>query len=343
MRIYPITNNSFNKQYINKNKTDYPARNTVTAQKFSPVYAIKFTSLKETAGDENLFLDTAFYRDMPTLIGFSKLMKEKFPDGADIMDFACSNGEETISLYTLLNNNYSKYNIHAYDTSDKALMLANKNLYRIHFAAYDNFLIKDNISDPIYLNLKKRFHNVMEEVPDSIIDERISPKILQDKYFRIKDEYKDDFKFQKGDIRDILNIQPQKQVGAIFFRNALYHLTNNHPYSRILDTPTLNKIWNTNKEEVIEDIVGKVYEKLLPGGFFVIGTDEKEHIYQADKFTPRNEIYHDEYNNEYIRLKSPLTQALQKDNRFKPVLSARCSSSGMGDFTIYTVWQKVEE
>lgn len=87
----------------------------------------------------------------------------------------------------------------------------------------------------------------------------------------------------------------------------------------------------------------KVYEKLLPGGFLVLGNDEKEHIYQADKYTPKEEIFFDERSMEYLRIKSPLLKALKKDGKFVPVCSTKCETSSMGDLTVYTVWQKVEK
>ena len=351
MKIYPVNYNNSHNLQVRKNNSSVTRKNSLPLQ-YPPVTdsvnsRVNFTSLKATTGDENLFLDTAFYRDFPTLINVSRLMKETFPNGTDIMDFACSNGEEAISLYTLLNDN--KYKIYCYDTSDKALKLAKNNIYMIHDALYDRFLIDNKNTDPMYDFIKKRFYQIMEEVPtpklsllSKTFDSNINTLTVfnDEKYFRVKDEYRQNFKFQKGDIRNIMNIQPDKQVGAVFFRNALYHLTNNHPFGRIYDEETLNKIWNTNKEEVLEDIVDKVYNKLLPGGFFVLGTDEKEHVYQADKFTPKDEIFFDEMNNEYLRIKSPLLKALHKDDRFTPVISAKCYTRGMGDFTVYTVWQK---
>lgn len=357
MKIYPVTfNNNFRTRQVRKNNNSGTPANLLNSDysyQTSPANSrINFKSLKATDGDENLFLDTAFYRDFSTLIGVARLIQETFPNGADIMDFACSNGEEAISLHSLINDNKNddnKYKIYCYDTSDKALKLAKNNIYMVHNALYDSFLIDDKTLDPMYDFIKNRFYQIMEEVPApklSLLGETFDSNLNSlhvfndEKYFRVKDKYRNNFKFQKGDIRNIANIQPDKQVGAVFFRNALYHLTNNHPFGRIYDEETLNKIWNTNKEEVLEDIVDKVYDKLLPGGFFVLGTDEKEHVYQADKFTPKDEIFFDEMNNEYLRIKSPLLKALHKDDRFTPVISAKCYTRGMGDFTVYTVWQK---
>lgn len=355
MKIYPVSYNNISRNPVTKNNqtsgAESPVLSNFQPEKNRTGFSINFTSLKATAEDENKFLDTLFYRDLSSLVSFSRMMKETFPNGADIMDFACSDGEEAISIYTLLNDkNSAKYKIHCYDTSDKALQLARKNIYMVRYTSSDSFLANDRITDPLYREIKKKFNTVMEEIPVPEFSQTDSEfasvakslNIFYEKYFKIKDEYKKEFKFQKGDIRDILNIMPEKQVGAVFFKNAFYHLTNNHPYGKIYDEETLDKIWNTDKAAIIEDVVDKVYEKLLRGGFFVIGTHEKEHIYQADKFTPKKDIFYDELHNEYLNLKSPLEKALRKDGRFEPVVSAKCQSSGMGYFTVYTVWKKVK-
>lgn len=353
MKISHISCNNYNFNIFNKNSRPYTAR-----EKNSCPYArsnvnndcfVSFTSLKQTADNENLFIDTAFYRDFPTLTGFAGLLRDEFPDGTDIMDFACSNGEEAISLYSLINDkNDVKYKIYCYDTSDKALDFAKNNIYSVNSESLDYFLINNCKNNKTAEDLKKRFYVMMQEIEppefrlhdEAFLEYSKSFNVFNEKYFKVKDEYKHNFKFKKGDIRDILNIQPDKQVGAIFFRNALYHLTNNHPFGNIYDRETLDKIWFTNKEEVLQNFADNVYEKLLPGGFLVLGNDIKEHLYQADKFTPKDEIYFDASTKEYIRLKSPLVKALKKDGKFKPVLSSKCYSSEAGDFTVYTIWQK---
>lgn len=315
-------------------------------------YMISFKSLKATSEREYMHLGTSFYRDFDTLAKASLYLKEKFPEGTDIMEFAASNGEEAISLHSLINDrNNVKYKIHCYDVSDKAIKLANLNIHSIFKNTSDEFLIsKENRSLPLN-EMARTFHELMEEIPES--DVEINDKDYMDflrsrdkdfyvKYYKVRDEYKDNFKFEKGDIRNILEIMPEKKVGAVFFRNAFYHLTNNHIFEPIYDKPTLDKIWFTNKEAVIEDVVSKVYEKLLPGGIFVIGNDEKEHIYQADKYTPREDYYFDDSTDEYIRISSPLEKALRKGGRFRPVAASRCYSSHMGDFEVHTVWQKVD-
>lgn len=345
MKIYPVQSNRITYSKFPSKKNNLYGSNSVCANNIS------FTSLKQTTGNENLFIDTAFYRDLPTLLGFTKLMQEQFPDGGDIMDFACSNGEEAISLYSLINDKDNpKYKIHCYDTSDKAINLAKNNIYSVDSENYDYFLLaRDN--NKLKSDIRSNFNELMEEITppniklsdESYVDYINTLKIFNEKYFKLKDKYRHNFKFEKGDIRNISNIQPDKQVGAVFFRNALYHITSNHVFEKINDKETLDKIWNTNKEEVLQDVVDKVYEKLLPGGFLVLGNDEKEHVYLPDKYTPRDEIYFDEMNHRLLRMKSPLLKALKKDGKFKPVLTSNCYTSDMGMFTVYTVWQKVEK
>lgn len=355
MKIIPIKFHSYSshENKSQKRNANFNDKNSF-CNKFtlSNFQAPNFTSLKTTSENEHKYLGTAFYRDLNTLINVSDLIRQEFPNGTDIMDFACSNGEEAISLYSLINDkNNCKYKIHCYDTSDKAIKLAKLNVHSIFNGTPDEFLIDKKPLNEIYKNIARCFNELMEEVTPpnfeindkDFIDLRRKEDDFIEKYFKVKDEYFSNFEFKKGDIRDILNIQPEKKVGAVFFRNAFYHITNNHTFERVYDKKTLDKILETNKEEVIQDVVDKVYEKLLPGGFFVLGDDEKEHIYQADKYTPNDEIYFDDITDEYLRIKSPLLKALKKDGKFKPVLSSKCKTMAMGDFTVYTVWQKVEK
>ena len=60
-----------------------------------------FSSLK-LKNDENNYSDTCFYRDADTLDCAATLLEKTFPKGTDILDFASSNGEEAISLYSLI-------------------------------------------------------------------------------------------------------------------------------------------------------------------------------------------------------------------------------------------------
>lgn len=348
------------KKAVSEKKTPVPSRSEISCCEKSLFnvcnlqanYMLNFTSLKSTSEQKHMYLGTAFYRDLYTLLNASKLLKENFPKGTDIMEFAASNGEEAISIHSLVNDrNKVKYKIHCYDVSDKAIKLAKSNIHSIFTDTPDEFLINSKFKNPLYEEVSKCFNELMEEIPEPEIEindkrfmrYRLKEKDFNVRYFKVQDKYVDNFKFEKGDIRDILEIMPEKKVGAVFFRNAFYHLTNNHIFESIYDKPTLDKIWHTNKEAVIEDVVSKVYEKLLPGGIFVIGNDEKEHIYQADKYTSHEDFYFDDVTDEYIRLSSPLEKALRKDGRFRPVVTSRCYSSGMGDFKVHTVWQKVEK
>ena len=108
MKIYPVSYNNISRNPVTKNNqtsgAESPVLSNFQPEKNRTGFSINFTSLKATAEDENKFLDTLFYRDLSSLVSFSRMMKETFPNGADIMDFACSDGEEAISIYTLLND-----------------------------------------------------------------------------------------------------------------------------------------------------------------------------------------------------------------------------------------------
>ena len=100
-----------------------------------------FKSLK-LQNSLNNYSDTSFYRDPKTLFEATKILLEHFPGGCDILDFAGSNGEEAISLYSFLNDKEEcKYKIYSYDTSEKAIALAKKGVYTVYRPwSFDFFL-----------------------------------------------------------------------------------------------------------------------------------------------------------------------------------------------------------
>ena len=352
MRISSINYNHILK-YQNTPKNVYNRKNqnslsnTPIEYKYNGFPNITFTSLMLESEYNNLYLDTAFYRDMPTLLSFAEQMKANFPNGADIMDFACSNGEEAVSIYSLLGDN--KYKIYCYDISDKALDLAKNNVYFVNSKNLDSFLIVDDENNASTNSVKKLFYEIMEEIPQG---KNSLPKRFLDflgngkkdsfeKYFKIKDEYLENFKFEKADIQNIQNIMPEKQVGAIFFRNAIYNLTNNHPFDAIYDLEVLQKMWDTDKVKVLDDFSSKIWKKLLPGGFLVLGTSAKEHIYQADKYTPEEDIFQDYLSRDLFRSTPLLEEALKKDGKFAPVFKSVCKSIFSDQMPVFNIWQKV--
>ena len=145
-------------------------------------------------------------------------------------------------------------------------------------------------------------------------------------------------KIQEGDIHNIKNLLPDKKAGAILFRNAFYIETGNYGINEF----SLLEDLSVNKKKIIENIVDKVYDKLLPGGLFILGDIEKDHIYIADNSVKDKDKY-------FIRnfgvaiCKEPLLwSALEKDGRFEPVFYKKVASpcALREDMKVPTIWRK---
>ena len=228
---------------------------------------VTFTSLKLKNG-ENDYSDTCFYRDLKTLSSAAIILRETFPQGTEIMDFACSNGEEAISLYSFLNDQtHNNYKIHCYDKSERAIELGRKGVYTIFKPkSFDHFLLPDykEKNTPgevkkLLKNIKYHFYKIMKITPepDYEINDPEFTEFLKEspdfkiKYYELRKQFKDKFKFNVGDIKDIDKIEPEKQVGAILFRNAMYIETGNLAVNQF----SLNEDLNINKKEIIWKIL----------------------------------------------------------------------------------------
>lgn len=314
-----------------------------------------FKSLK-LKNSSNNYSDTSFYRDPTTLCGATKILFKQFPEGCDILDFAGSNGEEAISLYSFLNDkNDNKYKIYAYDTSEKALDLARKGVYTVYRPwSFDSFLLEECDENDFYKypanfylpKVKRCFSEVMEktskpnfEINDTEFIEHL--KIFDNfkiEYFKLKENLKSKFSFNFGNINDIKDLAKDKKVGAVLFRNAMYIETQNWS---LKDYDRAEEL-DINKSKIIENIVSKVYDVLEPGGLFILGDIEKDFVYLADKFVDENNRkFLPEFFVEIYK-KSPLIKALQKNNRFhlkkqsnvsQPILMEKCAK-------VPTIWQK---
>ena len=99
------------KKAVSEKKTPVPCsseipyckKSLLTQNNLRANYMISFKSLKATSEREYMHLGTSFYRDFDTLAKASLYLKETFPEGTDIMEFAASNGEEAITLHSILN------------------------------------------------------------------------------------------------------------------------------------------------------------------------------------------------------------------------------------------------
>ncbi|HNW26132.1 MAG TPA: CheR family methyltransferase [Candidatus Gastranaerophilaceae bacterium] len=79
--------------------------------------------------------DSSFMRNLDSLGFVCDYLKKEFPKGANIADFACSNGDETYSLGILLHdcNKDKKYKITGYDISTKAIEDAEKGFLSLSY------------------------------------------------------------------------------------------------------------------------------------------------------------------------------------------------------------------
>lgn len=304
----------------------------------------------------NSTLDSAFFRENKTLQTVIKNLEKGFPNGAAILDYACSNGEEAISLLAQLKNRF-KYAIKAFDISPIALERAKTGEHSVFSGFLDSFLIGKTYSNE-EANLKKLFLSVMQpiEKPSALINGSLTYTKLtnhlsdfEEKYFKVKNKYMTLIEYSKGDIRNLNNLEFDRPVGAILFRNAFYHLCNNR-IIEALEGKNRN-IFYSDKIDVAEDIVNKVHQKLEKGGVFAIGDHFKDNIFIADKSTPIKQtvkfkdtaFFTDKYVNAkevlFIK-KSPIVTALLKDGKFRPVHYSYVEFLG-NTYKYPTVWKKV--
>lgn len=353
MKILPAANLYYGTYPLKKSVYKSPEYETsqrnaaeVSAQNYRANFLPAFTSLKYKEGENN-FCDTHFFRDYETLDKTAHLIKKYFPKGTDILDFASSNGEEAISLHAILDDSKrNRYKIFCFDKSKNIIDIAKKGVYTVYTGpSQDGYLLIKNPHDRQLKKIITSFNNLMEETvkPDyQINDEQFINFITQMyeddfrmKHYKIRDEYKNNFEFNVGDINDIEKLYPEKQAGAILFRNAFYIPTHNLALNEF-DVKVRTDI---NKQEIIDNIVDKVYEKLQPGGLFIMGDNEKDHVFLADEnLTDAETLFIPSYLATIYKY-PPVYKALTRDNRFKPV-HEKTIDCAIGRMQIFTVWQK---
>lgn len=234
-----------------------------------------FTSLNRASTiDPTKMINTAFFRDLQTLEKATEYLTQFFPRGTNVLHYACSDGSELLSLFTLLKIRQKEhlYKLIGLDIDAHPLSLANKGRYVISSRKQDGFLLKN----PSDLNGKERRlqSNLLECLIETACknDDGVDKKL----YFAKKNKLANHIEFrppEQGNILDIHNFEPEKNVGAVFFRNALYFLTNNRPISE-----TYNKA-------VIPELIEKVHSRLERNGIFVLGSYPNEHVYLSSKGT----------------------------------------------------------
>ena len=310
-----------------------------------PKFCINFKSYNMIDDNTGHSISTNFYHDSEVLQKSVKIIEKEFPYGTDILVYAGSNGEEALSINTLLNKPL-KYRIYSIDMSSKAIDFANRGIYAIHPLAEDGFLLNRNNKQ----HLSKIFHKNFIETKkpafsvDNLLDSIYTLRfgdidLYPQRYFIPKESFKKNVGFIKGDIKDIESFNNYKKAGALFFRNAIYQLTNNdlNGVFKYGDNPNLE----TNKRKVIEELIEKVYNKLETNGIFVLGNHLQEHLYIADKTIPlEDSVLVDESRHIRFMKKHPLIETLTKNRRFKPLFETFIPGLGNDTLKIPLIWQK---
>ena len=340
--IMRVENNVYNNYYL-RNK---PAQN------------INFGGILHIDPRTKEINDSWFNRDGKTLQKASDEIRANFPNGADVLIYGCSTGEENISFKTYLPE--SKYRAIGYDTSGSALRLGKRGVYSVFSGWYDSYLlpfdskreIKGKYPDEYenLLKFREKFYDITYEVPacneyrdinnkTDYMKLKYSNPSFVEKYYCLRSNYKNQMDLRHGNFLDVGKVRKERPVGGISFRNALYHLCENNVNEVLnFDTPSGSI---KNKKNLIENLVNGVYRTLDDGGVFVIGNHLKEHLFLADETTPKENVinfcdtpFYVESNANHRAHKfmkcfktSPLVEALLKDGKFEPI--------GFSDVTTY--------
>lgn len=229
-----------------------------------------------------------------------------------------------ISLYVLLGDNRNKFNITGIDVNKDAIRLANQEVYSLFGNHLDSYLMPNaNRNDEEQRNADA-FSKIMEPAnePDELLNISpnfyttiaiAEPEFKKQIYFKRKDKVKENLKFKTGDIYEIDKECADKKVGAILFRNAFYHLLDNHGGEEVFigslhnitpkaldedffDEDEIESLFSEfdsktldEKQQIADEVVDKIYDKLEVGGVFVAGTAANEHIFIAPDNMPDDE------------------------------------------------------
>lgn len=275
--IYSISKENIPKSVVIKQTgSNFVVQNNILSENLQRVLSkhclVNFKGYDGMSRDYNMPMRTSFFRDIKTLELATGVIRRNFPEGASILDYACSDGEEAISILALLDgDDENKYDIVGLDKSASAIEAAQKGRYReamgygeegFLFNPYDGVISEKN------KKIKEKFRKIMDETVRN--EKRIYG-------YTVKEKYKDKIKYEpceKGDIFAISELETQKPVGAVFFRNALYQL-----FGRGFDYADINKVFA--QRETVIDLVDEVYNKLAPGGVFVLGSCSEDKHFNA--------------------------------------------------------------
>jgi len=302
-------------------KVSYNISNKNRAQTSFKGYKNESYNLKSKNAMDSCIHETSFFRNLETLDFAKKYLISNFPQGTNIADFGCSNGEETYSILMLLNkhNKDKKYKITGYDISPKVINLAQGGPFKVQYRYIEGVINSDfEYKQSDRKDLRQTFFDCFEDVPANFLqynpkdgdmqyvkkriqEEKDLKKLLDLKCFREilknRGEYqvgksykpKQDFvadvvDFKLGDINDMSKvIGKDKKNGVIIFKNAWYHVMDSHI------TLELKKIKTSNAMKIIKS----AHKSLPKNGLFVVGNLDTDHIYIGDRKQKSHSIIQD--------------------------------------------------
>lgn len=267
------------------------------------------------AGSRGLPLGTNVFRDFPTLDFAANYITKTFPNGTNILDYACSTGDEALSLAVLLEraNRQKLFKIIGLDVDPLAIEVAKKGLHSISYKDPDTLI---DSHSPKLADLFKRLMKYLKPTDEILPPGLSSASFEEDMFLRNHKKLDGILEFrapEEGDVLRATSFEPEKPVGAVFFRNALYQLTGNNCKNLDHDASFVSKVADA------------IHSRLDKNGIFVIGNHEKDHLYLSKR------------NNQEV-LTRKTNEILSAHKGFRPI---QISKIRKYDTFTPTVWKKV--
>lgn len=254
--------------------------------------------------------ETSFFRGMPTLEFVKKYIQKKFnkKETVNILDGACSTGEETWTLAMLLRK-FKNIKLTGFDLGYNVIRKANKGVYPISQrktfvisngslvetwadfcdAYRDSFLEftdKKNLSkaQKKYLGL---FNSFFKKIPNYKDSRRFHDPNEITKYFKIRPQKKSLCTFIQKNVMDLDTFAKDDDIDVFLFRNALYHFITTDK------TQGLSHELKPHEQIIkfFDSFFQMIHKKLSKDGIFVLGSDEilqSNGNYWAQKSLERN-------------------------------------------------------
>lgn len=241
---------------------------------------------------------TSYFRSFEAIDVVKDHLLKHFPDGAIILDYACSNGEEpeSIAMQIASVNQDKRYRILAYDIDPDILDMAQNHCHCISEGFEDDFLLKDDSEiTSQQKHLKDLFFEHFErtdppaiklfKTPDNRCEEGDNYFVAKQGAFEGIIDYRGGN--ESGNIENIDTVifDTDSSPAVVLFRNAFYHLSDNPSYKPLISEYYMNPYQMGSVETVID----KIYDALPENGLLVIGNSHYDHIYLAPEGAAANE------------------------------------------------------